>query len=168
MISRKKIRGYNRKLKQLTAWKEHLLNNKFTKSSKSIFHLHLAPFYWYKAVSPPIKFTSHIIKMLSEVSYSLKENKSLKELELHSQVWIYFPRTILSNVIVAPLETIKDREMRSGANETTDTPPTVIKMAFLNNKWKQTKDVSFSSEDPSSNDPNWITHLQGTIWIPLL
>ena len=48
-FSRKKIRGFDRKLKQLEIWKNFILSyppDKLTKASGQIFRIHLSPFYW--------------------------------------------------------------------------------------------------------------------------
>jgi hypothetical protein len=168
--SAKKIRGYKRKLKQLERWKEFALNynSEVDKVIPLTFNLYLRPFYYFKQENPPIKFMKIVFATLAETLIKLNHDKELKKKGLVAHGWFYYPRMMLSKIILDFPEKYKLREQRMGATETDSYPPRILKETVDHCKWRMGEDVNFSTENSSSDNPTWIRHVHGYIWIPIL
>jgi hypothetical protein len=169
--SRKKIRGFNRKLKNLTKWKDYIISYPFKMpingKAPLTFRLHLPPYYWYYEINPPITYTREIFKAFAEINNSLQNNTLLRENNLEYQLWLFYPRTIKSSITIAPHETLKEIVNYMIQSESGEQPLKIVEQAFPNYKWKVSKDRNFSSKSPGGLGPEWTTHEQGKIWIPL-
>jgi hypothetical protein len=166
VTSRKKIRGYARKLKQLSQWKDFILNYSFeSKDAPHVFHMYLPPFSWYNLKNPPENFTRKILETFFEILKKLQENKRIRDLNLVSHIWLYNPRFFLSSVIVGTTEAYEKMERSMGAQEIKEIPPNLIDRVFNTNLWKKGNDVNFSSDNPNSDSPVWQKHIQGDIWV---
>ena len=167
-FSRKKIRGHNRKLQQLDDWKNSILkfpSDKFGFNPGQIFRLHLSPFHCFGYINLQGKFHRHLYKAYNEILKGLKDNQTIKDKGLIVQLWLFYPRTIRSLVIVAPKDKYDKRNSQVNAKDTNDNPPRLIRQSFKNKNWKIGEDNNFSMADQNSDEPIWLTHRQGDIWI---
>jgi len=166
-FSRKKIRGFYRKLQQLDDWKNSILSfptDNFTKPSGQIFRIHLKPFYWYGDKNPHFKFHGHIYKAYADILQKLKDNEFVKHNKLIAQLWLFYPRTISSIIIVASHEQHQKRNGQIDAKETSLIPPKLFGDNFNAFKLKIGSDNVFELVDDNDENTNWLTRRQGDIW----
>ncbi|MES2836909.1 MAG: hypothetical protein V4667_05260 [Bacteroidota bacterium] len=167
--SRKKIRGYIRKKKTLSNWMQYIVAYPFVElkvnAQPITFRLNLPPFYWFSEDNPPERFTNEIFQAFFEIEKSLDKNIHLKEKNLSFQIWLFYPRTIKSVIIVGTKERLDQFRKDTGQKDTNEIPPKIIGSVFQNRNWKIFLDKTFSSNDPNRNGPNWITHVHGKIWV---
>lgn len=167
-FSRKKIRGFERKLKQLDNWKNNILScpaDVLGTPPKQIFRISLKKFYWSGDKNPHFKFHKHLYQAYSDILSKLKDNETVKKNKLTVQLWLYYPRTVRSLVIVAPQDQYLKRNSDINAKETKLLPPKVIRQAFQNHKWKIGNDNTFELDGPNDENAKWITHRRGDIWV---
>jgi len=162
-FSRKKIRGLDRKLKQLDAWKNFILDYPFsneTKTSGQIFRVQLSPFIWYQDKNPNIKFHKYLYEAYADILQKLKEKEVVKANKLTVQLWLFYPRTVRSLIIVATEEQKIKRNNEINATETMLSPPKIICQVFTKQRWKLGVDNVFETIE----GPMCLTHKIGDIW----
>jgi hypothetical protein len=93
MFSRKKIRGYNRKLNQLNSWKDFIISYDFEiiNAAGIIFRLYWGKIIWYRESIPNQRLHTLFFKAIHEVFESLKSNTKIKENNLSIQIWLFYP-----------------------------------------------------------------------------
>jgi len=166
-FSRKKIRGFDRKLRQLDDWKKIILafpTNGYTKPSGQIFRIHLKPFHWYGEKNPNLKFHRHLYKVYADILQNLKNNEVIVQNNLRVQLWLFFPRTVRSLIIVAPYEHYEKRIKQIGAREVNISPPRLFGDYFKEFKLMLGEDIAFEAIDNNYENPKWLTRTQGNIW----
>lgn len=167
-FSRKKIRGFDRKLKQLDNWKNSILSfpaDKLGTTPAQIFRIHLNPFIWYGDKNPHIKFHKYLYQTYSDIFSKLKDHETVKNNKLTVQLWLFYPQTIRSLVIVAPEDQRVKRNAKINATETKLLPPKIIGSVFSNQKWKIGDDKVFELVSTNDENSKWVTHRRGDIWV---
>jgi hypothetical protein len=165
-FSRKKIRGFDRKIKQLDSWRNFIVSYPFDKmkSSGEIFRVHLHPFTWHGNQNPNIKFHTYFYIACLDILKNLKDNETLRKKEMTVQLWLFYPRTVKSLIIVAPKELFVKRNDQINARPTEIKPPKIIGKHFVNYTLKLGEDNVFKSNKPQSENPEWQTIKLGEIW----
>jgi hypothetical protein len=167
-FSRKKIRGYARKLRQLVEWKNYIIsypNEDLAESSFHIFRIRLGPFYWYQNRNPHLKFHKHLYCSYLEILQKLNDNEILKKNKLSVQLWLYHPRTVKSLVIIAGKENLQDRVEIINALHTIERLPKLFNNYFDSFKLKISNDNVFKPLNKFDNNTEWLTIRLGDIWI---
>ncbi|RZJ53112.1 MAG: hypothetical protein EOO44_09570 [Flavobacterium sp.] len=166
-FSRKKIRGFKRKIKQLESWKNSILNYPIRISNRApiSFRIHLRPFYWFKNENPSIYFHNFIYKAFEEIFLKLKNDEWFKTNSLDIQLWLFYPRTIKSIIIVGSKEQNDKKNVDIEAKSTNLNPPTLFNRHFDNCVLKVGKDVNFEQRTGDDGTLIWTSHEKGNIWI---
>jgi len=166
-FSRKKIRGFDRKLKQLDNWKKSIIScneENLTKTNGQIFRIQLSPFYWYHDRNPHIKFHKHIYRAYFDILHQLKDNEFVRKNSLTVQLWLFYPRTVKSLVIVADKENYLERNKLINAQDTKKSPPRLFSNNFDSFRLKLGDDNVFEPIDSIEEISEWQTHRLGDIW----
>lgn len=166
-FSRKKIRGYKRKIRKLNNWKEYIINYPFenVENSIRIFRVYLRPFFWYRDLSPPFKFLPHILSAYQEIFEKLKSNKAIKDKNFSIQICIFYPRVVKSLVVVATEENINTIKKKMSVGPIRNNIPKIIYSYFPESTFKQGTEYIFHSDNPESEHPKWNKIKKGDIWI---
>ena len=166
-FSRKKIRGYDRKLRQLDLWKNHIIScpaEHLTTTSGRIFRIHLSPFYWYRDKNPHLKFHKHLYLAYLEILRKLVENEIVKKNNLTVQLWLFYPHTVRSLVIVSDMEHYQTRNESINALPTKESPPKLFNHYFDSFRLKRGDHNVFEPVDNIDSNTKWLTHRIGDIW----
>lgn len=166
-FSKKKIRGFDRKLKQLDNWKKFIISNSkenFEKTDGQVFRIHLSPFYWYNDRNPHIKFHKHLYLAYFDILNRLKNDEFIKKNMLTVQLWLFYPRTIKSLVIVADKENYLKRNKLIKAEETKKSPPKLFDNNFDSFNLRLANDEVFEPIENNEKINDWRTHRLGEIW----
>lgn len=166
-FSRKKIRGFKRKIKQLESWKNFILNYPIRNSTNApiLFRIHLRPFYWFKNDNPSIYFHHFIYKAFEEIYLRLKNDEQFKTNSLDIQLWLFNPRTIKSKIMVGSKEQNDKKNMDIEAKSTNLNLPKLFNGHFENCVLKIGKDVNFEQRTEDDGTLSWTAHEKGSIWI---
>ena len=166
-FSKKKIRGFDRKLKQLDNWKKSIIScptENLTKTNGQIFRIQLSPFYWYQDRNPHIKFHKHLYRAYLDILNQLKDNEFIRENKLTVQLWLFYPRTVKSLVIVADKENYLERNELIKAEDTKKSPPKLFSNNFDSFKLRLGNDNVFEPIENNGEISDWQTHRLGEIW----
>jgi hypothetical protein len=166
-FSRKKIRGYGRKLRQLEDWKNYIISyptEYLSETSFQIFRIHLSPFNWYRGRNPHLKFHKHLYQACHEILQNLKDNDFIKNNNLRVQLWLFYPRTIKSLVIITDKENYLKRNERIKAFDTEKGPPNLFNKYFDTFRIKLADDNVFNPIATNNKNTEWQTLKVGEIW----
>ncbi|MBC7862242.1 MAG: hypothetical protein IAF38_04655 [Bacteroidia bacterium] len=166
-FSRKKIRGFDRKLKQLDRWKNFILTfpaDNINKTAGVTFRIHLSPFIWFGDKNPHIKFHKHLYKAYFDILQKLKGNRDIINNDFKVQLWLYYPRTVRSIIFVGPEEQYQKRNGQIKPKETKLIPPRLFGNYFDEFTLKIGDDNIFESIDNNNENTEWLTHRQGDVW----
>jgi hypothetical protein len=166
-FSRKKIRGFKRKLRQLDEWKNYIIScpaEYLTRTSGQIFRIHLSPFYWYRERNPHLKFHKHLYQAYFEILQKLKENEVVKSNNLTVQLWLFYPHTVKSLVIVADHEYYQARNASIKSLPTKKRPPKLFNNYFDSLKLKLANHMVAEPVYKIESNKEWVTHRIGDIW----
>lgn len=166
-VSRKKIRGFKRKLKQIDQWKNAIVLYPFGQlnfSRGKIFRIHAKHLNWGDDINPNSKFYKYFYTAFFDILQNLKKNEILSKNEMTIQLWVFYPRVLQSLILIAPVDLYKKRNEMIGASETKTNPPKLIRQMFKNFSLKIGADNVFESSEPKNENAKWITHKLGDIW----
>ncbi len=135
MNDRKKIRGFQRKIRQLESWKGFIINYDFENlKRKTVFRVNFGNYYWTKDLNIHHKLEKHFLNILSETLIALKENQTIIEANLIPKLWFYFPRTYKTIVVVGQLSDYQKMESQIELNLQTNRKPRYLMNHFNNLK----------------------------------
>lgn len=165
-FSRKKLRGFDRKIKQLESWKTFIVSYPFDKlnSQGKIFRVDLSPFVWYGDQNPNITFHKYFYLTLLDIFKNLKENKTINQNDWTVQLWLFYPRTVRSLIIVAPRNLYKKRNEELNLVKPDSKTPKLFGQLFDNHVLKIGADNVFQSHRPGLKGSDWLTLKHGDIW----
>ena len=165
-FSRKKIRGFDRKIKQLDSWKNFIISYPFEKmkATGEIFRVHLPPFTWYSDQNPSVKFHIYFYKAYLEILKNLKDKETLIKKDMTVQLWLFYPRTVKSLIIIAPKDLYEKRNDQINSTLTKVNAPKYIQQFFNNYTLKTGVDNVFKSNNSLRENPDWKTIKLGDIW----
>ena len=166
-FSRKKLRGFDRKLKQLDKWKKsiiHCLPELCTKPGGQIFRINLDPFTWHGDKNPHRKFHEHLYKAFSEILIELNKKEFIKSNNLTVQLWLFYPRTVKSLVIVANQNDYLKRNEQIDVVETQKIPPKIFNNYFSSFRLKLGNDNVFKEIKMCNKHFDWQKDRLGDIW----
>jgi hypothetical protein len=164
-FSRKKIRGHKRKLEQLENWKHFVVSYPFDelKTTGKIFRMQLPPFVWHGNLNPNPTFHRHLYAALAIILKDLQQNDSIKKNEWTVQLWLFYPQTVRSLIIVAPKKLYTERNDLINAVTTKRKPPKLFGQFFNNFSLKVGADNAFEL-NKSGKNLECQTHKLGEIW----
>ena len=166
MFSRRKIRGYKRKLNQLKDWKEFIINYNYENNyEKLMFRVHWGKIVWYRATVPNQKLHLAFFEALNEIINSLSKNSVIKDSNLRIQLLIYYPRIQKSVVLVASTENTAELNSLIGLRDSNIKPPTIIGELFKGFSIKLADDDNFKYVDNKDFTYTWTKIRQGDIWV---
>jgi ribosomal 50S subunit-recycling heat shock protein len=111
-----------------------------------------------------MKFHSFFYKACLDILKNLKDNETLRKKEMTIQLWLFYPRTVKSLIIISPKDLYVKRNDQINASSTKVKPPKVIEQYFNNYTFKIGVDNVFKSNKPQTENPEWQTVKLGDIW----
>lgn len=167
-FSRKKIRGFNRKIRQLENWKKFILTYPFEKRNNKdpeIFRIHLRPFLWFNGKNPSVKLHEFLYKAFAEILIKLETDEKIVAQNLEIQLWLNYPRTIQSAVIVGTKDQFDLQNKKIDAKLTNLNLPKFFNGHFDEREFKIGNDVNYEFKISKDGKPIWTPHEKGDIWI---
>ncbi|MCP3776693.1 hypothetical protein NLX71_25985 [Paenibacillus sp. MZ04-78.2] len=102
--TKKKIRGWKRRLREIDEWKRRVINvdmEQLNKYHRDYAKLWIPPFYGIHRRNPPVWFNRLILEAMLEVYENwLQKFKEMDE-EFYLKIWLYDPHFINSQIVAA-------------------------------------------------------------------
>jgi hypothetical protein len=165
-FSRKKVRGYQRKILQLEKWKNKVLSftiTDLTFRGGLIFRPNF--FYPSAAINPPIKLLPPLYKALLEILSELKSSEKIVQSNLIPQIWLFYPRINRSHVRIVSREKGNELLMAFGSKMAKAAPQWPISKFSSGEILYVGSDIIFKSQNPFQNDTKWSKIKMGDIWV---
>jgi hypothetical protein len=104
LSTKKKIRGWKRRLRKIESWKQRVINldmDHLTNYQRDYAKLWIHPFYTIPRRNPPVWYNRILLKTMLEVYQSWHEYLSKLNEKFYLKLWIYDPHFINSQIVAA-------------------------------------------------------------------